>query len=111
MHDIKAIREDRDAFVKALARRPAYAQSAGAVADEVLEKDRALRDVLVRLQTQQAERNEKSKLIGQAKAKKDEALAAIFMADVSGLKDAIQQGEQEQVKATDERLTGHDRDP
>ena len=96
MHDIKAIREDRDAFVKALARRPAYAQSAGAVADEVLEKDRALRDVLVRLQTQQAERNEKSKLIGQAKAKKDEARAAELMAEVSGLKDAIQQGEQEQ---------------
>ena len=96
MLDIKAIREDRDGFAKQLARRPAYAANAGAVADEVLEKDRALRDVLVRLQTQQAERNEKSKLIGQAKAKKDEALAAIFMADVSGLKDAIQQGEQEQ---------------
>ena len=96
MHDIKAIREDRDAFAKALARRPAYSESAGAVADEVLEKDRALRDVLVRLQTQQAERNEKSKLIGQAKAKKDEAQAAALMAEVAGLKDAIQQGEQEQ---------------
>ena len=96
MHDIKALREDRDAFVKALARRPAYAQSAGSVADAVLEKDRALRDVLVRLQTQQARRNEASKLIGQAKAKKDEAQAAALMAEVAGLKEAIQQGEQEQ---------------
>jgi seryl-tRNA synthetase len=96
MHDIKAIRENRDAFVKALARRPAYAASAGAEADKVLEKDKALRDVLVRLQTQQARRNEASKLIGQAKAKKDEALAATLMAEVSGLKDAIQQGEHEQ---------------
>jgi seryl-tRNA synthetase len=96
MHDIKAIRENRDAFVKALARRPAHAASAGAEADKVLEKDKALRDVLVRLQTQQARRNEASKLIGQAKAKKDEAQAAALMAEVSGLKDAIQQGEQEQ---------------
>jgi seryl-tRNA synthetase len=96
MHDIKAIRENRDAFVKALARRPAYAASAGAEADKVLEKDKALRDVLVRLQTQQARRNEASKLIGQAKAKKDEAQAAALMAEVSGLKEAVQQGEQEQ---------------
>ncbi len=96
MHDIKAIRENRDAFVKALARRPAYAASAGTEADKVLEKDKALRDLLVRLQTQQARRNEASKLIGQAKAKKDEAQAATLMAEVSGLKDAIQHGEQEQ---------------
>jgi len=96
MHDIKAIRENRDAFVKALARRPAHAASAGAEADKILEKDKALRDVLVRLQTQQARRNEASKLIGQAKAKKDEAQAAALMAEVSGLKEAIQQGEQEQ---------------
>jgi seryl-tRNA synthetase len=52
--------------------------------------------VLVRLQTQQARRNEASKLIGQAKAKKDEAQAGALMAEVSGLKEAIQQGEQEQ---------------
>ncbi len=96
MHDIKAIREDRDGFVRALSRRPAYAGSAGAATDAVLEKDKALRDVLVRLQTQQARRNEASKLIGQAKAKKDEAQAAALMAEVSGLKEAIQQGEQEQ---------------
>ncbi len=96
MHDIKAIRENRDAFVKALARRPAHAASAGAEADKVLEKDKALRDVLVRLQTQQARRNEASKLIGQAKAKKDEAQASALMGEVAGLKDAIQQGEQEQ---------------
>ncbi|HWA70523.1 MAG TPA: serine--tRNA ligase [Rhizomicrobium sp.] len=96
MHDIKAIRDGRDGFVKALARRPAYAQTAGAVADEILAKDRALRDLLVRLQTSQAARNEKSKLIGQAKAKKDEAGAAALMAEVAGLKDEIQKGEQEQ---------------
>ena len=45
------------------------------VADELLAQDKALRDLLTRLQTQQARRNEASKLIGQAKAKKDEAQA------------------------------------
>jgi seryl-tRNA synthetase len=98
MHDIKAIRDDRDGFVKALARRPAYAASAGAVADEILAKDRELRDLLVRLQNSQARRNEASKLIGQAKAKKDEAQAASLMAEVADLKGAIQQGEDEQRK-------------
>jgi len=96
MHDIKAIRDDRDGFVRALARRPAYAASAGAVADEILAKDRELRDLLVRLQTGQARRNEASKLIGQAKAKKDEAGAAALMEEVAGLKQAIQDGEAEQ---------------
>ena len=46
-----------------------------AVADNLLKKDKALRELLVRLQTEQARRNEASKLIGQAKAKKDEAQA------------------------------------
>ncbi len=84
MHDIKAIRDDRDGFVTALSRRPAYAASAAGVADEVLAKDRELRDLLVRLQTGQARRNEASKLIGQAKAKKDEAQAAALMEEVAG---------------------------
>jgi seryl-tRNA synthetase len=62
----------------------------------LLKSDKALRDLLVTLQTSQARRNEASKLIGQAKAKKDEAGAAALMAEVAGLKDAIQQGEAEQ---------------
>ncbi len=94
MHDIKAIRDDSSAFVKGLRRRGmADAQD---IADALLEKDKALRDLLVRLQTDQARRNEASKLIGQAKAKKDEAQAASLMAEVAGLKEAIQQGEARQ---------------
>jgi seryl-tRNA synthetase len=96
MHDIKAIRDDRDAFVAALSRRPAFRAEAGAEADRLLAKDRELRDLLVRLQNSQARRNEASKLIGQAKAKKDEAQASALMAEVAGLKDAIQQGEAQQ---------------
>jgi seryl-tRNA synthetase len=96
MHDIKAIRDDAAAFAAALARRTAFKDSAGAEADKLLAADAALRDLLVRLQTAQARRNEASKLIGQAKAKKDEAQAAALMAEVAGLKDQIQQGEQDQ---------------
>ena len=96
MHDIKAIRDDRDAFVAALSRRPAFRESAEAEADRLLAKDKDLRDLLVRLQTAQARRNEASKSIGQAKAKKDEAQAVALMAEVTGLKDSIQSGEAEQ---------------
>jgi seryl-tRNA synthetase len=96
MHDIKAIREDTAAFVRGLSRRGiADAQS---LADNLLKSDKALRDLLVTLQTSQARRNEASKLIGQAKAKKDETGAAVLMAEVAGLKDTIQQGEADQRK-------------
>ena len=94
MHDIAAIRRDRDAWVAALARRPAYAESASALADDILARDKELRDLVTRLQAAQARRNEASKLIGQAKAKKEEAQAAALMAEVAGLKEEIQQGEQ-----------------
>ena len=94
MHDIKAIRDDSSAFVKGLMRRGMA--DAQAIADSLLEKDKALRDLLVALQASQARRNEASKLIGQAKAKKDEALASALMAEVAGLKDSIQQGETQQ---------------
>jgi len=93
MHDIKAIRDDPAIFVRGLTRRGLNAE---AIADDLLKKDKDLRELLVRLQNSQARRNEASKLIGQAKAKKDEAGAAALMAEVAGLKDTIQQGEAEQ---------------
>jgi len=94
MHDIKAIRDNPHHFVRGLARRGLA--DAGTLSEDLLKKDKDLRDLLGRLQNSQARRNEASKLIGQAKAKKDEAQAAALMAEVSGLKDAIQQGEAEQ---------------
>ena len=109
MHDIKAIRDDKAAWVAALSRRPAYAQEAGKLADDLLAKDKALRDLLTRLQTAQARRNEASKLIGQAKAKKDDAKATELMAEVAGLKDEIQKGEEREralKKALDDVLAG-----
>ena len=94
MHDIKAIRDDRDGFVRGLARRGMA--DAGALADALLAQDKGLRELLTRLQTQQARRNDASKLIGQAKQKKDEALAKSLLDEVAGLKDQIQTGEAEQ---------------
>src|SRR6201986_5447918 len=96
MHDIKAIRDDSSQFVRALARRPAYSATSQAEADKLLAKDKELRALLVRLQTQQARRNEASKLIGQAKAKKDEAQANSLMDEVATLKDGVQAGAQKQ---------------
>ena len=92
MHDIKIIRDDPAAFVRGLTRR--NMADAQAVTDSLLGKDKALRELLVSLQTKQARRNEASKLIGQAKARKDDAQAAALMAEVAGLKEEIQQGEQ-----------------
>ncbi|HVV27217.1 MAG TPA: serine--tRNA ligase [Rhizomicrobium sp.] len=94
MHDIKIIRDDPAAFVRGLTRR--NMADAQAVTDSLLAKDKALRELLVSLQTKQARRNEASKLIGQAKARKDDAQAAALMAEVAGLKEDIQQGEQRQ---------------
>jgi seryl-tRNA synthetase len=94
MHDIKFIRDETPAFIAGLKRRGfANAQS---VADDLLAKDKELRALLTDLQQMQARRNEASKLIGQAKAKKDEAGASALLAEVAGLKEAIQQGEQKE---------------
>jgi seryl-tRNA synthetase len=92
MHDIKAIREDRDAFVAGLKRRGI--DGADALADDLIARDRELRGVLTRLQEAQARRNDASKLIGRAKAQKDDAQAQALMAEVAGLRDEIQKGEE-----------------
>ena len=91
MHDIRAIRDDPDSFVAGLKRRGIA--DARAVADDILARDKELRALLTRLQEAQARRNEASKLIGRAKAQKNESEAEALMAEVSGLKDEIQAGE------------------
>ena len=93
MHDMRMVRDNADAFAAGLNRR---GLDGVAIAQDLLARDKALRDLLTRLQTQQARRNEASKLIGQAKAKKDETQAKALLDEVAGLKEAIQQGEAEQ---------------
>ncbi|MGZ6009544.1 MAG: serine--tRNA ligase, partial [Rhizomicrobium sp.] len=94
MHDIKAIRDETETFIAGLKRRGI--SDASELASKLLARDKELRDLLTELQQKQARRNEASKLIGQAKAKKDEAQAAALMAEVAGLKDEIQAGEQQE---------------
>jgi len=96
MHDIKAIRDDQEAFVAGLRRR--NIEDAQTLGQEILDLDHGLRALQTRLQAAQARRNEASKLIGQAKAKKDEAQAQALMAEVAGLKEEIQKGEEEERK-------------
>ena len=98
MHDIKQIRENRDGFVAGLARRAA--QFDGKSPDEtvaaILDLDNRWRAATVAFETPRARQNEASRAIGQAKAKKDEAGAAALLAEVAGLKEAIQKDEAEQ---------------
>ena len=81
MHDIRAIRENPELYEKAWAAKG----SSGRVA-EILTLDEKLRAAQTALQNAQAERNEASKKIGQAKAAKDEAQAQLLMAQVETLK-------------------------
>ncbi|HTW33800.1 MAG TPA: serine--tRNA ligase [Rhizomicrobium sp.] len=92
MHDIRIIRDDPDSFAKGLARR-GVADAANVTA-ELVAQDKDLRALLTRLQEAQARRNEASKLIGRAKAQKNDVEANALMTEVAGLKDEIQAGEE-----------------
>jgi seryl-tRNA synthetase len=94
MHDIRWIREHAEEFDRGLARRghPPGAQ-------KLIALDERRRAAITKLEAALARRNAASKEIGQAKAKKDEARAAALMAEVAGLKAAIEAGEQEQRQA------------
>jgi seryl-tRNA synthetase len=90
MHDIKAIRDNPEAFDRALVSRGLAPQAA-----EILAIDERLRAAQTGLQAAQSRRNEASKLIGQAKARKDETAAQALMAEVEQLRGAMQAGEQQ----------------
>ncbi|GAA0542649.1 seryl-tRNA synthetase [Rhizomicrobium palustre] len=103
MHDIKLIRDNRDLFVAALARRPAYAEEAAKSAAEILELDTKWREAKTSFEQHRARQNEASRAIGQAKAKKDEAGAKALLDEVASLKAAIQ-ADQEHERQYDEQL-------
>jgi seryl-tRNA synthetase len=81
MHDIKAIRDNPQAYEHAWALKGLEPQTS-----VLLGLDATLRSAQTELQKAQADRNEASKLIGQAKAQKDEARAQALMAEVEKLK-------------------------
>ena len=84
MHDIRAIRETPERYEQAWAAKG----STGKVA-EILALDANLRAAQTAGQSAQAQRNDASKRIGQAKAQKNQAEAARLMAEVEALKDAL----------------------
>ena len=84
MHDIRAIRETPELYEQAWA-----AKGRSGAAAQAIELDARLRAAKLALETAQSRRNEASKLIGQAKAKKDEAEAQRLMAEVEQVKGVL----------------------
>ncbi len=91
MHDIRFIRDTPEAFDAGLSKRSLAPLSAS-----ILALDAEARAVTTQLQELQARRNEASKQIGAAKAKKDEAEAQRLMAEVSAIKDDLTAGDLEE---------------
>jgi seryl-tRNA synthetase len=99
MHDIKAIRDNPQAFDAGLKRRGLSAMSASLLAID--EKRRA---AILASEQSQARRNAASKEIGDAKKSKDEARANKLMAEVAELKTKMPELEAA-AKTADEELT------
>lgn len=107
MFDIRAIRDNPDLFIRAWNRRKEGLGSSTVA--RILELDKAWREATTAKQDAESARNANSKLIGQAKAKKDEAEAARLMALVAEAKTTMEQaGEAEDKarKALDDLLMG-----
>ncbi|WP_304187498.1 serine--tRNA ligase, partial [Phenylobacterium aquaticum] len=96
MHDIRALRENPELYEKAWA-----AKGRSGASSEAIKLDEALRAAQTALQTGQSRRNEASKLIGQAKAKKDEAEASRLMAEVEALKGELAANTEAEKAATE----------
>ncbi len=99
MHDIRAIRDNPDAFDAALARRGDAPMSS-----EILALDEARRAKILAAETAQAEQNKASKEVGAAKAKGDEDEFQRLRALVAEKKNEISVM-QEDAKALDAQLT------
>lgn len=94
MHDLKFIRENPDAFDKAMVARGVEQK-----AQEILSLDEARRALQTTMQEMQARRNAASKEVGQAKKSGDEAKASELMAEVQGLKEKLAQAEEQEREA------------
>ena len=100
MHDIKKIRENPSDLDKLLAKR-----KHPPVSSQIIELDEKNREIIGELQVIQEERNTKSKLIGEyaANGKNDEA--SMLKAEVTSLKDKMQELENSQREKQEELNT------
>ena len=87
MHDVKAIRENPDAYDRGWALKGLAPQTPA-----ILALDAKLRAAQTAVQEAASRRNEASKLIGMAKARKDEDRAQVLMAEVEQLKAIMADG-------------------
>ncbi|UMA66255.1 serine--tRNA ligase [Roseivivax marinus] len=99
MHDIRAIRENPDAFDAALAKR-----GSDPVAASLVLLDEARRTAIHAAETAQADQNRAAKEIGKAKAAGDEAGFERLRAEVSAKKTEVAEM-QERAKELDAQLT------
>src|SRR5580700_1435341 len=102
MHDIRFIRDNPNAFDKALARRGLPPQ-----AQRLIALDEQRRAKILAIETAQARRNAASKEIGEAKKNKDEEKAKGLLGEVAALKEtipAMEAQEKEASKALDNAL-------
>jgi len=97
MHDIRFIRDNPDAFDRALKRRGLAGE-----AQRLIALDEKRREKILALETAQARRNAASKEIGEAKKTKDEARAAALLTEVAALKETIPALEAEERAASGE---------
>jgi len=95
MHDIRFIRDNPDAFDKALKRRGLEPQ-----AQRLIGIDEQRRAKILELEKAQARRNAASKEIGEAKKNKDEGRAAGLMSEVAALKESIPAMEVQEKEAS-----------
>src|ERR1700688_4220108 len=102
MHDLRFIRDNPDAFDKALARRGLPPQ-----AQRLIALDEQRRAKILALETAQARRNAASKEIGEAKKNKDDEKAKGLLSEVAALKEsmpAMEAAEKESSKALNDAL-------
>lgn len=105
MHDIKAIRENPEAFDEGLRRRGLPPRASSLVA-----LDETRRAAIAALQAAQERRNAASKQVGVAMGRKDHAAADDYRAEVAGLKQAmpgLEAAEKEAAAALDTELAAN----
>ena len=100
MHDIKKIRENPSGLDELLAKR-----KHPPVSNQIIELDEKNREIIGELQVIQEERNAKSKLIGEYAAKEKNDEAAKLKAEVTSLKDKMQELENSQREKQEELNT------
>ena len=99
MFDIRAIRENPDAFRDAFERKQ---KGLGDVVSHMLDHDAAVRKAVSDKQEAESARNAKSKEIGKAKASGDEALFEQLRAEVAKAKDVIEAAGEQEAAAREE---------